>query len=90
MVKKDLFRDIRKSQKVEKKEEERRLRAAMRFQPAPMLSKEQAMLNEMFDGNDNWGTGQNLPQMNGALRSGHGLINNGDEGDTGSLFGLRR
>ncbi|HDZ60572.1 MAG TPA: hypothetical protein ENH46_02590 [Candidatus Pacearchaeota archaeon] len=90
MVQKDLIRDIRKTQILERKEAQRRIKVGRKFQPAPMLSKEQSMLHEMFNGNDNWGTGQNLPKMDGILRSGHGLINNEDEGDTGALFGLRR
>jgi len=61
-----------------------------RIDPAPMLSQEQSMLQEMFGGNPTWGTGEQLPKMNGALRSGHGLINNDDFGETGSMFGVNR
>ena len=58
---------------------------------APRLSQEQAMLGEMFGGADSiWGTGQNLPQMNETLTSGHGLVKSGDDGETGSMFGVRR
>ena len=48
------------------------------------------MLHEMFGGNPTWGTGEQLPKMNGVLRSGHGLINNDDFGETGDMFGVRR
>lgn len=59
--------------------------------PAPALSKEQNMLQEMFNGEQTFGTGQNLPEVNGILRSGGGLINNGDaDGETGSMFGMRK
>jgi hypothetical protein len=61
------------------------------LQPAPALSREQDMLQELFNGEQTFGTGQNLPQMNGALTSGGGLINNGDDyGETGEMFGMRR
>jgi hypothetical protein len=66
------------------------LRSLPSVQPAPALSKEQDMLQEMFSGNDNWGTGQNLPEINGALRTGGGIMNSGDNGQTGSMFGLKR
>jgi len=64
-----------------------RLKSFQRMQIAPLLSKEQNMLQEMFGGNDNWGTGKNLPKIEGILRNGNGLIKNDDFGDTAKLFG---
>ena len=68
----------------------------LRFNPqklAPIqqtFSKEQGMLRELFAGPRTFGTGQNLPQLNNALTSGGGLINNGDYNrNTGRMFGLR-
>jgi len=57
----------------------------------PQLTREQEMLQEiMFNGERNWGTGNNLPRMDNTLNSGGGLINNGDiNKETGRMFGLR-
>ena len=57
---------------------------------AENLSREQELMHEMFGSSRTWGTGENLPQFNGALISGNGLINNEDEGETSSMFGMRR
>jgi hypothetical protein len=54
------------------------------------LTREQRFLGELFGGNGTLGRGNNLPEINGVLRSGHGLINNNDFGDTGSMFGMFR
>lgn len=64
-------------------------RAIPRAQPTQQLSAAQNMLREMFRGEPTFGTGQNLPKLNGELRTGRGLINNGDGGDTGRMFGVR-
>ena len=56
----------------------------------PNPTKEQMMLQEMFSGNNNWGTGQNLPKIDGVLISGGGLIKNNDRCITSSFFGVRR
>jgi len=67
------------------------LRPTQRIRPAPQLTQEQGMIQEMFGGNDMWGTGRNLPQMNGALISGSGLMNSEDvDSETASMFGFRR
>ncbi len=56
--------------------------------PAPMLSQEQHMLQEMFGSSQQlWGTGRDLPKMNGALISGGGIIKSGDGGETAAMFG---
>ena len=67
-----------------------------RFNPQQIMpvqqtfSREQSMMRELFAGPRTFGTGQNLPQLNGALTSGGGLINNGDiYRETGGMFGLR-
>lgn len=52
----------------------------------PNYSKEQILLQEMFSGNNNYLTGQNLPKINGVLIKGGGLIKNGDRGETRGLF----
>ena len=55
-------------------------------------SKGQQMLKDLFSGREEplWGTGNNLPKMDGALTSGGGLIKNGDNNrGTGRMFGLR-
>ena len=64
-----------------------RFKSLQKIEVAPQLSKEQDMLQEMFGGNDNWGTGRNLPRNEGILRRGHGLIKNDDYGETASMFG---
>ena len=68
-----------------------RINFIQRLDPAPALSKEQDMLQELFNGERTFGTGNNLPNTdNKILRSGGGIINCGDEGATGEMFGLRR
>jgi hypothetical protein len=57
--------------------------------PGVLLSPAQRMLNEMFNGNQMWGTGTCLPKVEGTLTSGNGLIKNDDMGETGRMFGLR-
>jgi len=58
-------------------------------QIAPMLSKEQEMMQELFGGSSSWGSGEQLPVMNNSLNSGHGLINSGDDyRETASMFGI--
>lgn len=49
-------------------------------------SKEQALLNEMFSGNNNYLTGNNLPKISGVLITGQGLIKNNNQGQTRRLF----
>ena len=55
------------------------------------LTAGQQILQELFGGsNQTWGTGQNLPKVDGVLRTGEGLIKNGDYiKKTGRMFGLR-
>ena len=60
------------------------------LKPERQLTNEQNMLNEMFNGNQTFGTGQNLPEINGILRSGHGLIKNDDNMETRKMFGFKR
>lgn len=58
--------------------------------PQQEYSSGQNVLREIFRGEQTFGTGQNLPQMNGALISGGGIIKNGDrERRTARMFGLR-
>ena len=52
------------------------------------LSYSQLVLKEMFNGDPTFGTGQNLPKINGTLTSGGGLIKNGDLGETSKIFGF--
>lgn len=52
------------------------------------LTKEQELINEFFGGERSFGTGKDLPKINGILRSGNGLINNDDDGETGRMFGF--
>ena len=61
-----------------------------KLQVGQNFSQEQMFMQDMFGSSRTWGTGQNLPQFNGILISGNGLINNEDNGETGGLFGLRR
>ena len=61
-----------------------------KLQVGQNFSQEQMFMQDMFNSSRTWGTGQNLPQFNGILISGNGLINNEDNGETGGLFGLRR
>lgn len=56
--------------------------------PVRVISKSQMVLNELFNNKTTFGTGENLPQMNGALTSGYGLINNLDNGKTSRMFGF--
>ena len=56
------------------------------------LTQGQEMLRQLFGHNDEklWGTGNNLPQVDGVLRTGGGLVKNGDiTRRTGRMFGLR-
>ena len=80
------------------KGESRQARANVRLVNQPIgrqaqfeMSAAQKMLSEVVGGGErNWGTGQNLPKMNGALTNGGGLIKNGDiYRETGGMFGLR-
>ena len=58
-------------------------------QIAPMLTKEQEMMQELFGGSPSWGSGEQLPVINHSLSSGHGLINSGDDyRETAGLFGI--
>lgn len=66
------------------------IKTLQRVNPAPRITQEQAMLQEMFGGNPTWGTGEQLPKREGILVSGHGLIKNDDFGETGSMFGVNR
>jgi len=68
------------------------IKAIQTLRPKESYSKGQQMLNELFSGREEptWGTGNNLPVIDGALRSGGGLMKNGDnERRTGRMFGLR-
>ena len=61
--------------------------------PAPMLTRQQAILKDMFGGGErNWGTGRNLPVINNDLNNpeGGGIIKSRDGGRTGGFFGMRR
>lgn len=52
----------------------------------------QECLSESFGGGEDriWGTGENLPEMHGALRSGHGLIKCDDPiHETLEFFGIK-
>jgi hypothetical protein len=65
-------------------------RVPQRIQIQRPLSKGQLMLQEMFQGERTFGTGQNLPQFNRDLISGGGIIKSGDrERETAQLFGLK-
>lgn len=76
--KKKVFLDIRKPQVV--------------TAPLPNLTQEQEMMQGMFGhGERSWGTGENLPKLDGAITSGNGLIKSGDnENETAGLFGGRK
>lgn len=53
------------------------------------LSREQEVLREMFDGEPTWGTGKDLPKIEGKLISGGGIINSGDvDRETAAMFGI--
>lgn len=61
------------------------------IQPGQQLSNEQSMLGEMFGGGDRVMFGNeedSLPKIDGILRRGHGIMNSGDYGETGSMFGI--
>jgi len=86
---------LNEKEKVFEKKRLKKIRSKIGFiqslQPAPALSKEQDMLQELFNGEPTFGTGENLPKVSGVLRTGHGLINNGDDyEETASMFGVRR
>ena len=69
----------------------KQVRFIQTLQPAPALSREQDMLQELFNGERTFGTGNNLPKMEGVLRSGGGLMNNGDvDSETASMFGYKK
>ena len=54
------------------------------------LTPMQRSIQEMIGGrNRTWGTGANLPKRLRTLEEGEGLIKNGDEGKTASMFGIR-
>jgi hypothetical protein len=58
----------------------------MQSTPQTLLSKEQRMLNAMFNSkNQFWGTGD-VVRINRTLTSGQGLINTGDGDSTRRLF----
>jgi hypothetical protein len=65
--------------------------AIVKKAPTVTLTKSQSMINELFNGEKVFGTGNNLPQLNNALNSGGGLIKHDDmyERRTGRMFGLR-
>jgi len=67
-----------------------RVNFLQQLNPAPALSKEQEMLQEFFSGESFWGLPEdNLPKINGILRTGSGLIKCEDEfGETRSFFGF--
>ena len=58
--------------------------------PGVILSKEQGVMNELFNGQRTFGTGQNLPKINHTLTSGTGLIKHDDmyERRTAKMFGF--
>lgn len=57
--------------------------------PQFVMSQGQAMLNEMFNGEPTFGTGQNLPELNETLTSGQGIIKSGDNTKaTARMFGF--
>jgi len=69
---------------------EKRIQNIDTRQITQVISKEQGMLQELFGGRRTFGTGQNLPKVEGVLITGNGLLNNGDrERRTGKMFGLR-
>lgn len=60
------------------------------LRPAPMLSKEQAMIQDLF-GSDTriiLPAGRNLPHFDFALRSGY-RVNHSNDPSTGRMFGVR-
>jgi hypothetical protein len=63
-----------------------------RLQPAPALSKEQDMVQELFSGEEGgvWGLSdsETRTQIKGMLRTGGGLVNCNDDGETGEIFGF--
>lgn len=67
-----------------------RFKALTKLRPAPMLSREQRALQEMFRGERTWGTGACLPKIDNILSSGGGLLKTGTGDSTAKLFGFRR
>ncbi len=66
-----------------------REKALLKLRPAPMLSKEQSVLHEMFGGSPPiWGTGNSLPVINNSLTNGGGLTNIDPDRETASMFGM--
>jgi len=58
--------------------------------PGRALTKEQMVLGELFGSGKTFDTGENLPKINGVLRTGKGLINNDNNGGTSQIFGFIR
>ena len=72
-----------------KKQFEKEEKQFRRFDPAPLLTTEQSLLQEMFgSGEQTWGTGRDLPKIEGRLTSGYGILNTGSSGETGRMFGI--
>ena len=62
-----------------------------KFRPTQDFSPAQRMFQEVLGGGEQtWGSGNQLPKISQKLTSGNGLINSGDLGETGNLFGIRR
>lgn len=62
-----------------------RTNVQQKFTPAPLLSREQQALKELFGGGSmSWGTGNNLPRMNGGINPD---TVRGQPGGTASCFG---
>jgi hypothetical protein len=58
--------------------------------PKIELSEGQKMIKAVFSGSSSWGTGQNLPKVEGKLITGGGIIKNGDvTRKTARMFGLK-
>lgn len=81
-----------------KTKEAKALKRIVRFIQRPtirpiqeIITKEQAFLRGMFGGGEKlFGTGKNLPKIEGILIKGGGLIKNDDFGETAGMFGMRR
>jgi hypothetical protein len=83
---------FKKADKLLAPEKKLNVNVQTRFNPAPMLSRQQAILKDMFGGGErNWGTGRNLPVINNDLNNpqGGGIIKSRDGGRTGGFFGMR-
>ncbi len=89
MVKKKIIKKISKSEIVGTPRFKQRAGFIQKLQPAPALGKEQAMIQEIFNGESTLGDGECLPKVEGILRRGGGIINNGDDyKETASMFGF--